>query len=75
MVECIYRKDNIDLTYDINEDTYYISVDGGDETGLVYCTKDYTKEELISILKEMVETLEDMGGNIEWKLKVNYQAF
>ena len=65
MVEFIYRKDNIDLTYDINEDTYYISVDGGDETGLVYCTQDYTKEELISILKEMVETLEDMGGNIE----------
>ena len=65
MVECIYRKDNIDLTYDINEDTYYISVDGGDETGLVYCTQDYTKEELISILKEMVETLEDIGGNIE----------
>ena len=30
MVECIYRKDNIDLTYDINEDTYYISVYGGD---------------------------------------------
>ena len=75
MIECIYRKDNIDLTYDINEDTYYISVDGGDETGLVYCTQDYTKEELISILKEMVKTLEDMGGNIEWKLKVNYQAF
>ena len=65
MVECIYRKDNIDLTYDTNEDLYYISVDGGDETGLVYCTKDYTKEELISILKEMVETLEDIGGNIE----------
>ena len=65
MIDCIYRKDNIDLTYDINEDTYYISVDGGDETGLVYCTQDYTKEELISILKEMVKTLEDMGGNIE----------
>lgn len=65
MVECIYRKDNIDLTYDINEDTYYISIDGGDNTGLVYCTQDYTKEELVSILKEMVETLEDIGGNIE----------
>ena len=75
MIECIYRKDNIDLTYDTNEDLYYISVDGGDNTGLVYCTQDYTKEELISILKEMVETLEDIGRNIEWKLKVNYQAF
>ena len=59
MVECIYRKDNIDLTYDINEDTYYISVDGVDETGLVYCTQDYTKEELINILKDMIITLED----------------
>lgn len=75
MVMCIYRKDNIDLTYDTNEDIYYISLDGGDNTGLVYCTQDYTKEELISILKEMVKTLEDIGGNIEWKLKVNYQAF
>ena len=65
MVECIYRKDNIDLTYDTNEDLYNISVDGGDTTGLVYCTQDYTKEELISILKEMVETLEDIGRNIE----------
>ena len=64
MVEFIYRKDNIDLTYDINEDTYYISVDGGDETGLVYCTQDYTKEELISILKDMIIALEDIGGNI-----------
>ena len=64
MVECIYRKDNIDLTYDINEDLYYISVDGGDTTGLVYCTQDYTKEELVSILKEMVKSLEDMRGNI-----------
>ena len=34
MIECIYGKDNIDLTYDINEDTYYISIDGGDNTGL-----------------------------------------
>ena len=64
MVEFIYRKDNIDLTYDINEDTYYISVDCGDETGLVYCTQDYTKEELISILKDMIIALEDIGGNI-----------
>ena len=31
MVECIYRKDNIYLTYDINEDLYYISVDGGNK--------------------------------------------
>lgn len=66
MVECIYRKDNIDLTYDINEDLYYISVDSGIvDDDIVYCTQDYTKEELVSILKEMVETLEDIGGNIE----------
>ena len=29
MIACIYRKDNLDLTYDLNEDTYYISVCGG----------------------------------------------
>lgn len=56
MVEFIYRKDNLNLTYDINEDTYYISVDG---EYITYCTKDYTKEEIISILKDMVKVLEE----------------
>ena len=54
MVECIYRKDNIDLTCDTNEDTYYISVDSGD---VVCCTQDYTKEELINLLKVIIDSL------------------
>ena len=62
MVEFLYRKDNIELMYNIDEDLFYLSVDSGD---VIYCTQDYTKEELISILKEMVEALEDIGGNIE----------
>ena len=56
MLECIYRKDNIELMYDIEEDVFYIRV--GIEN-MVYCTQDYTKEELISILKDVVKTLED----------------
>ena len=62
MVMCIYRKDNIDLTYDTDEDTYYINIDGGwfhgDQTDMVCCTQDYTKQELIAILKDMMKTLE-----------------
>ena len=56
MIECIYRKGNLDLTYDTNEDTFYLGIDSGD---IVYCTQDYTKEELITILKDMIIALED----------------
>ena len=54
MLEIIYRKDNINLVYDIEEDLFYLRVGSGD---VVCCTQDYTKEEIISILKEMVKTL------------------
>ena len=56
MLECIYRKDNIELVYDIKEDVFYIRV--GSEN-VACCTQDYNKEEIISILKEMVKSLED----------------
>lgn len=60
MIECIYRKDNLDLTYDTNEDTFYLGIDSGVTGGdIVYCTQDYTKEELITILKDMIIALED----------------
>lgn len=60
MVECIYRKGNLDLTYDTNEDTFYLGIDSGEDGGgIVYCTQDYTKEELITILKDMIVALED----------------
>ena len=54
MIGHIYRKDNIELMYDIEEDVFYIRV--GSEN-MAYCTQDYTKEELITILKEMIKTL------------------
>lgn len=57
MLECIYEKDNIDITYDTNENTYYISLDGGGGIDVVCCSPDYTKEELITILKDMIKTL------------------
>ena len=56
MLECVYRKDNIELMYDIEEDVFYLRV--GSEN-MAYCTQDYTKEELITILKRMIKTLED----------------
>ena len=56
MLECVYGKDNIELMYDIEEDVFYIRV--GSEN-MAYCTQDYTKEELISILKDMVKVLEE----------------
>ena len=54
MIGHIYRKDNIELMYDIEEDVFYIRVGSGD---IVCCTQDYTKEEIISILKDMIKTL------------------
>lgn len=59
MLECIYRKDNIELMYDIGEDVFYIRVycEYVGSENMAYCTQDYTKEELITILKGMIETL------------------
>ena len=54
MVECIYRNFNIELMYDIEEDLFYLRV-GSENTAC--CTQDYTKEELIAILKDVVKTL------------------
>ena len=61
MLECIYRKDNIELMYDIEEDVFYIRVycEYVGSENKAYCTQDYTKEELITILKDVVKTLED----------------
>ena len=56
MLECIYEKDNFDLTYDVSEETFYLSLDGGG-IGVVCCSPDYTKQELVSILKDMIKTL------------------
>lgn len=61
MIGHIYRKDNIELMYDIEEDVFYIRVYSGyvGSENMVCCTQDYTKEELITILKDVIKTLED----------------
>ena len=59
MIGCIYRKDNIDLMYDIEEDVFYIRV--GSEN-MACCTQDYTKEELINLLKGVIDSLG--GGEV-----------
>ena len=74
MLECIYRKDNIELVYDTEENVFYIRIELMHDTeedvlyirvyceyvgieNIAYCTQDYIKEELITILKEMIKTL------------------
>ena len=42
--------DDISVMYDSNEGLYYLDVKGG-------CTADYTKEELITLLKRLVNSL------------------
>lgn len=59
MIGHIYRKDNIELMYDIEEDVFYIRMYSGyvGIENMACCTQDYTKEELIAILKDMIKTL------------------
>lgn len=56
MIEKIYNDKGIDLMYDIHEDLVYIKV-----TGLFgeACTMDYTKQELVAILKDMINVLDN----------------
>ena len=51
--ECIYRKDNIDLIHDSNADLFYL------RTYSLHTTPDYTKQEIVAILKDMIEALEE----------------
>ena len=41
---------DISVMYDSNEGLYYLAVEGG-------CTADYTKEELLALLKRLVNSL------------------
>lgn len=42
--------DNISVMYDSGEGLYYLHIEEG-------CTEDYTKEELINILKSIIDSL------------------
>ena len=56
MHNIIYSSKSIDLVEDTAEDTVYLSItDYRDNT---HYTEDYSKEDLITILKEMINMLE-----------------
>ena len=55
MISKYFTADDISVMYDSNEDLYYLYVEGA-------CTEDYTKEELINLLKSIIDSL---GGECE----------
>ena len=42
--------DDVSVMYDSNEDLYYLHIEEG-------CTADYTKEEMINLLKSIIDSL------------------
>ena len=57
MISKMYSNEDIELMCDLREDLYYLSI--------VYnccvndCTNEYTKQELVTILKDMISVLEN----------------
>ncbi len=57
MESVIYSNKDIEVVHDLREDLYYLSI--------VYnccvndCTNDYTKQQLVVILKDMISVLEN----------------
>ena len=53
MISKMYSNEDIELMCDLREDLYYLSI--------MYssCTNDYTKQELVVILKDMINVLEN----------------
>lgn len=54
MISEYLAADDISVMYDSGEGLYYLQVMGG-------CTADYTKEELITLLKSLVNSLGEGG--------------
>lgn len=50
MISKYFTTDDISVVYDSNEDLYYLHVVDG-------CTVDYTKEEMINLLKSIIDSL------------------
>ena len=50
MISEYFSAGDVSVMYDSNEDLYYLHIEGE-------CTVDYTKEELIGILKRLVNSL------------------
>ena len=57
MISEYFTTDGITVMYDSNEDLYYLQI-------MELCTEDYTKEELINLLKSIVNSL----GETSWTL-------
>ena len=57
MISKMYSNEDIEVVHDLREDLYYLSI--------VYnccvndCTNEYTKQELVVILKDMINVLEN----------------
>lgn len=60
MISEYFTADDISVMYDSNEGLYYLHVEEG-------CTEDYTKEELVDLLKRVISSLG------EWMNWLTYQ--
>ena len=57
MISKMYSNEDIELMCDLREDLYYLSIMYS--SCVSYCTNDYTKQELVVILKDMLSVLEN----------------
>ena len=57
MVSKLYSNEDIELVFDSGEDLYYLSI--VEKCCVNDCTNDYTKQELVVILKDMINVLEN----------------
>ena len=57
MISKMYSNEDIELLCDLREDLYYLSI--VDKCCGSDCTNDYTKQELVAILKDIISVLEN----------------
>ena len=57
MISKMYSNEDIEVVHDLREDLYYLSIMYS--SCVSYCTNDYTKQELVVILKDMINVLEN----------------
>ena len=53
----MYSNKDIEVVHDLREDLYYLSI--VDKCCVNDCTNDYTKQELVAILKDMINVLDN----------------
>ena len=57
MISKMYSNEDIELLCDLREDLYYLSI--AYNSCVSDCTNDYTKQELVAILKDMINVLDN----------------